>query len=233
VQKATIYMLKYGLLLLCCSGLLTATTINVNSIQPATAAGYQSDQFGHYIGPYQLNTSIGSLQIMCIDLFYGVNPPYTAYVTPISDVPTSPLTTYLSSQTIYEEEVYLYSLIVKAPDLTTQAEIQDAAWALTDSSFLTQLQNTNDARATASLTDLTNVLTMQTNGTLATALNYALYDVITNTAGVGSNTQEFIYLDPRSATPEPASLGLMGASLVGLGLILRRVKRNRATVTIA
>ena len=219
-------MLKFGLLLLSCASLLPAATISVNSIQPATAAGYQSDQFGHYIGPYQLNTSIGSLQVMCIDLFYGVNPPYTAYVTPIGNIPTSPLTTYLSDQTIYREEAYLYSLIVKASDLTTQAEIQDAAWALTDSGFLAQLQSTHDAQSIASLAYLNNVLTMQPTA-LAAALNFTLYDVITNTAGVGSNTQEFIYLDPHSATPEPASLGLMGGSLLGLGLLIRRSRRNK------
>jgi hypothetical protein len=68
---------------------------------------------------------------------------------------------------------------------------------------------------------------MASNGSLATALNYSLYDVISNTAGVGSDTQEFIYLDPTS-TPEPASVGVTGVVLLGFALLLKRIsRRNR------
>ncbi len=219
-------MVKYGLLILSCAGLLSAGTINVNSIQPAIGAGYQQDQYGEYIGPYQLNTSIGSLLIMCINLQYGVNPPYTAYLTPVSDIPESPLTTYLANQTLYEEESYLFSLIVNASDLTTQAEIQDAAWALNDNSFYQTLVNTNDAQSLASLNYYNQVANMVSVGSLATAFDYSKYDVISNTAGAGSNTQEFIYLDPPTATPEPASIALMGFSLLGFGLLLKRANRS-------
>lgn len=220
-------MLKYGILLLSCAGLLSAATIDIYSIQPATGAGYQSDQFGHYIGPYQLNTSLGSLQVMCIDLMYGVNPPYTAYNTRISEIPTSPLTTYAADPATYQEESYLYSLIVGATNLTTQAEIQDAAWALTDNSFLTQLQNTSNAQATASLGYVNTVLAMHTNGSLPTALDYTSYRVVSNTAGAGSDTQEFIFRGASSLAPEPASMGLMGASLLGLSFLIRRARRNK------
>jgi PEP-CTERM motif len=225
IRNTNTLMVKYGLLLLGCAGLLSATTINVNSIQPATGAGYQQDQYGEYIGPYQLNTSIGPLQIMCIDLQYGVNPPFTAYVTPVSNIPTSPQTTYLADQTIYEQETYLFSLIVNAPNLTTQAEIQDAAWALNDSSFYQTLVSTNNTQSLASLSYYNQVANMSA-GSLAPAFDYSKYDVISNTAGAGSNTQEFIYLDPTAATPEPASVGLMGFSLLGFGLLIKSANRN-------
>jgi hypothetical protein len=219
-------MVKYGLLLLLgCAGVLSADTINVNSIQPATGAGYQQDQFQEYIGPYQLDTSIGSLLIMCINLQYGVNPPYTAYVTPVSNIPTSPQTTYLANATLYEEETYLFSLIVSAPNLITQAEIQDAAWALNDSSFDQTLVSKNNTQSQASLAYYNLAVNMVSGGSLANAF-YSGYDVISNTAGVDSNTQEFIYHDPPAATPEPASVALMGFSLVGFGLLLKRVNRN-------
>lgn len=218
-------MVKYVLLLLSCAGLLSAGTINVNSIQPATGAGYQQDQYGEYIGPYQLNTSIGSLMIMCINLQYGVNPPYTAYLTPVSDIPTSPQTTYLANKIIYEEETYLFSLIVNAPDLITQAEIQDAAWALNDQSFDQTLVKQNDTQSLASLAYYNQAVNMVSGDSLGNAF-YSGYDVISNTVGVGSNTQEFIYHDPPAATPEPASLALMGFSLLGFGLLLKRANRN-------
>jgi hypothetical protein len=229
-------MLKYGIFLLGCAGLLSAGTIDVYSIQPATSAGYQSDQYGHYIGPYQLNTSIGELQVMCIDLFYGVNPPYTANLTPITEIPTSPQTTYLADQTTYMEEAYLYTLIVNAPNLTIQGEIQDAAWALDYTSFRNQLTSDSaggNAQAAASLAYLSSALSY-VSGTL----DLSLYDVISNTAGPGSDTQEFIYHDPPSnnppsQTPEPAALGLVGGSLVGLGLLFRRGKRGGLQGTTA
>jgi hypothetical protein len=219
-------MLKYALLLLGCTSLLSAATINVFSIQPATAAGYQQDPYGAVIGPYQLNTSIGDMLVMCMNLQYGVNPPYTGYVTPVSDIPTSPLTTYLSNRTVYEEETYLFSQILSAPNLATQGEIQDAAWALTDSAFYNLLVKTNDAQSQASLKFYNQVTDMATGGSLGTALNYGIYDVISNTAGVGSDTQEFIYQDA-PPVPEPASPCLMGASLLGFGLLLQRASRNK------
>jgi hypothetical protein len=220
-------MIKFGLLLLGCTGLLSAGTIDVDSIQPATGAGYQQDQYGSYIGPYQLNTSIGDLLVMCMNLQYGVNPPYTANLTPVSNIPESPLTTYASDRTTYEEETYLFTLIMNAPDVTTQGEIQDAAWAVTDIAFYNTLVSTDNARSQASLDIYSNVVNMASNGSLATALNYSLYDVISNTAGVGSDTQEFIYLDPTS-TPEPASVGVTGVVLLGFALLLKRIsRRNR------
>jgi hypothetical protein len=225
IRNKNTLMVKYGLLLLGCAGLLSATTINVNSIQPATGAGYQQDEYGEYIGPYQLNTSIGPLLIMCINLQYGVNPPYTAYLTPVSDIPASPQTTYLANKTIYEEETYLFSLIVNAPDLITQAEIQDAAWALNDQGFDQTLVNKNDTQSLASLAYYNQAVNMVSGDSLANAF-YSGYDVISNTAGVGSNTQEFLYHDPPATTPEPASVALMGFSLVGFGLLLKRANRN-------
>jgi hypothetical protein len=53
----------------------------------------------------------------------GVNPPYTTYVTPVINIPESPLTIYPSSQTTYEEETYLFTQIVNAPNLNTLEEI--------------------------------------------------------------------------------------------------------------
>ncbi len=219
-------MPKYALLLLGCTGLLSAATINVYSIQPATAAGYQQDPYGGVIGPYLLNTSIGDMLVMCMDLPYGVNPPYTGYATPVSDIPTSPLTTYSSNRTIYEEETYLFAQIITAPNLATQGEIQDAAWALTDSAFYNLLLKTNDAQSQASLKFYDQVTDMATGGSLGRALNYSVYDVISNTAGVGSDTQEFIYQDAPPVS-EPASISLMGASLLGFGLLLQRASRHK------
>lgn len=218
-------MIRFGLFLLGCAGLLSAGTIDVNSIQPATGAGYQQDQYGPYIGPYQLNTSIGELLVMCINLQYGVNPPYTANVTAVSEIPQTPLTTYLSNRTVYEEEVYLFTLIANAPDLTTQGEIQDAAWALTDSAFYNTLVNTKNVRSQASLDLYNQVTNMASTGSLATALDYSQFDVISNTAGAGSDTQEFIF--DGTTTPEPASAGVLGLSLLVFSLLLRRLNRNQ------
>ena len=165
-----------------------------------------------YVGPYTLNVNGTNFAALCIDFqdHATVGTTYSAYETNLSSNSLS--NTYnptWSKQ--YQEEAYLMTLIVK-PN-ADRTDIQDAAWAITDSKF----------KASTSAQSFINLALAN-----YTTVDLSTFDII---SGVDPNcddrTQEFL-IDPSAnvATPEPSTMLLMGGGLLVAGLAGRKMAKK-------
>ena len=164
------------------------------------------------VGPYTLNVSGQNIAAMCVDDFYETSGSWSANVTAVT---TGNLTsTYLgnhnytvngiqfSSASIYLDEAYLYSQIVKPA--ADRVDLQDAAWTLMDYATGHTAHSRGD--------DAVNNILANLAGNVS-SFNASGYEILSQ-VNPGSNAeQEFIF-----ATPEPASYGLLGGALLLLGM---------------
>jgi len=229
-------------LALCAAGIMSAGTITVTAINPLPPLNnYKTDGLNNAIGPYQLTTSIGNLTVTCLDIALETGSsttPYNAYqTTAFQAANTTETQTYTPGTTLlYEQEAYLFSQLLTASNTTTQAEIQDAIWALANSSFHSTLNSHNvignsDYTQAHGALAYYNSVTGMSQTQLQNAVDQNDYVILSQVPGSGpqgSNNQEFIYYNPDgpSPSPEPASIGLMGGALLVFGVFGRRFLKS-------
>jgi hypothetical protein len=193
------------------AALATATPLSVSFVNAGAPFMLDVDSRA-LVGPYTLNTGGQNIAGMCVDDFYETSGTWTANVT---DVTADNLAnTYLgnhnytingtqvSGASIYLDEAYLYSQIVKPG--SDRVHLQDAAWTLMD--YVT-------GHTPHSIGDdaVNNILAKL--ATSASSFNASGYEILTPIDNGSHVEQEFIF-----ATPEPASYGLLGGALVLFGL---------------
>jgi hypothetical protein len=108
----------------------------------------------------------------------------------------------------YEEEAYLMSLILKPG--ADRIDIQHAAWAITDSSY--------KATGTAA------TYLSQATADYKTA-DFSQFDIISDIDKTDCNRSQEYMIDG-TASPEPASMLLLGGGLLVVGLARRKVAKK-------
>jgi hypothetical protein len=190
------------------AGILSATPITVTAeLQNAGPTDPNlKDSNGYLVGPYTLTVNGTTYLTMCVDIqdWSYVGTSYSAYETQLGGNLSN---TYHPSDAVqYAEEAYLMTLIVKPG--ADRADIQDAAWAITDLSYSASSAAKNyEALAAANYS----------------SVNLSGFDLISGTTTGSSRSQEFlINPGPVAATPEPATIFLLAGGLIAVGVMRRR-----------
>lgn len=195
--------------LIAAAGILSATPIQTVSADVVNAGTKLVDSNGYYVGPYTLNVNGTNYAALCVDFqdVATLGQTYSAYESQLNG---SLADTYHPTwSTQYKEEAYLMSLILQPG--ADRIDIQHAAWAITDSSY-----HANSAAQAFINLAVANYST----------LDLSKFDIISGTSQGCNRAQEFI-IDPSAnvATPEPASMLLMGGGLAIAGLLRRKSKK--------
>ena len=166
-----------------------------------------------FIGPYTLQIDAKSYPAMCIDFLddTAVGASWTADFTDLSSKNFSG--TYLGNGNntvkIYDEEADLFAMLLDTTNAMQRTNIQHAAWYLTDHAYslnsgakqeLKLAEDTYDSKAFQKTVDD--------------------YEIVSDVDMGAGQAQEFII---RIATPEPRSLALIGAGLLLITWLLRKV----------
>lgn len=200
-------MFKSIVCFLFAGALLSAAPVNVTLVD----AGNGVNDGHYYVGPYTLNVDGEVMKALCIDPTHESDPgnQWLANLTNLSAASSAVpglSNTYLGNAGLqkYEEEAYLFNLIT-APGVTNSARItiQHAMWNIVDPGFAP------DASAQSYIDQAEDNLG---------SINPHYYTIVSD---VNHQYQEFMVAD----APEPASFGLLGLAVFGLGLTQFRKRR--------
>jgi len=193
------------------TGIVSATPITTVTAELLAAGPTDpnlKDSQGYLVGPYTLSVNGKSYLTMCVDVddWSYVGTSYSAYETPLSGGNLSD--TYHPGDSVqYAEEAYLLTLLLKPG--SDRTDIQDAAWSITDSSF--KIGSAAQAYVKQAVANYAS-------------LNLSGFDLISGVNQGTGRSQEFL-IDPGPAavaTPEPATVFLLGGGLALAGLVGRR-----------
>jgi hypothetical protein len=179
--------------------LLFAVSAKADSVY--VDGSYAFADHGYGIGPYGGTLNGQSAQFYCVDFIHNItgNSGWNAVVTGLTNA-TGYTSTRLNNQTIYLEIAYLLTQMMAAPTHTLQAEYQWAIWSFSGGGDPYGTNSTLDANAF--------------NAVQNVGFTVSGWEILTPTGTYG---QEFIV-----RTPEPGTLALLCAGLLGMILVARR-----------
>jgi hypothetical protein len=186
-----------------------------------TAFGYE---VGQYNGYEKFGTQNQSVILNCVDFFHGVtdgeqwDANLTALTGPIGS------NTRNSNITLYKEAAYLATKFTQA-GLNSKdiGNIQATIWNLFGNTGITMYSTWQGATYTPSYW-----LTLAQNN--YASMNFTGWYVVTDVnKNLSNSVQEFVMYNPNvqnvSASPEPASLVLMGTGLLSVITLTRRKRK--------
>lgn len=194
-------------------GLALGAPINGPTTVKLVNAGGALDSNSYDIGPYTLAIDGKDYAVMCIDFKDDsrVGSSWRANFTDLASTIFSK--TYLgngrNTATIYDEEAYLFNMLLSTNDETQRTNIQHAAWSLTDPAYELNSGAKQDVK-----------LAEENCDSKAFQSTLADFEIISDVDMGRGRNQEFIV---RAETPEPRSLALIGAGLLLITGLLRKM----------
>ena len=186
-------------------------------------AGDSVSDGSDYVGPYTLAVDGKNYAAMCVD-FNDESYIGASWTANLTDLDSSNFSkTYLgqgkNSGATYQEEAYLFSMLLATHDPATRIDIQHAAWYVTDPAYgLTPGAQTELAIAANNY------------GSKAFQATLEDFEIVSGiNTGLGRQ-QEFIV---EAQTPEPRSLAMIGAGLLIITGLLRKLRLASAKGAVA
>lgn len=205
--------MKLLFVFLLASALSLAGPINGPTNVTLVNAGDGVNDGSYYVGPYTLAIDGKNYAVMCIDFLNDstVGTSWMANFTSLNSTDFSE--TYLgaggNTAKLYDEEAYLDSMLMGTKDPTQRIDIQHAAWYVTDNSYGLNAGASNELDIA-----LANYNSSSFQSTLGN------YEIVSGVRTGSGREQEFIV---GVAIPEPRSLAMIGAGLLVITGLLRRV----------
>ncbi|MDQ2712114.1 MAG: hypothetical protein M3Y24_07775 [Acidobacteriota bacterium] len=187
--------------------LLTTTVLMAAPVTQVTLVntGNPAQNDGkHFVGPYTLALGGQNVPVLCID-FEDNTKPGDRWAASVSDLGIDLGDTYHPDELVeYREEAYLYTMIIEPR--ADRVDIQHAAWAITDASYVVDAAA---ARWIAAAKDA--------YGTVGSTK----FEIVSEVPGhAGPRRQEFL---TEAVAPEPYLINLLGGLLAtGLAILGRR-----------